>query len=61
MLLDKNKTLATSIVILLVISMAATTMLMPNTSAHTPTWQIPTYAYIVASPETVGVGQSINI
>ena len=61
MLLNKNKTAATSIVILLVLSMAATTMLMPNASAHTPAWQIPTYAYIVASPETVGVGQSINI
>ena len=29
---------------------------MPTASAHTPAWSIPTYAYISASPDPVGVG-----
>jgi hypothetical protein len=45
----------------LAFSMTASTILLPNITAHTPIWQIPTYAYIVAEPNPVGVGQSINV
>ena len=41
--------------------MSASTMLAPNTSAHTPLWQIPTYAYISAAPDPVGVGQTVSV
>jgi len=57
----KSRTAAISIAILFIISMGSSTMLIPNASAHTPAWQMPTYAYIVAAPELVGVGQSLNI
>ncbi len=57
----KNKTAAISIVILFIISMGASTMLIPNATAHSPPWQIPTYAYIVATPDPVGVGQTVTI
>jgi hypothetical protein len=36
-------------------------MLVPTTSAHTPAWNIPTYAYINASPNPVGTGQSVEV
>jgi len=35
--------------------------LIPSTIAHSPAWQIPTYAYIVAAPNPVGVGQLVHI
>ena len=36
-------------------------MLIPNANAHTPAWNIPTYAYIVAAPNPIGVGQTVHI
>ena len=58
----KNKSVAISIAILLTISMTASIMLiMPTASAHSPPWNIPTYAYIVAAPDPVGVGQPVQI
>ncbi len=57
----KNKTIAISIALLLTISMAASIMLIPTANAHTPAWSIPTYAYISAAPDPVGVGQSAHV
>ena len=53
----KNKTAAIAIAIFLMLSMSASMMLIPNASAHTPAWKIPTYAYIIAAPNPIGVGQ----
>ena len=36
-------------------------MLMPTAKAHTPAWQMPTFAYIAVAPNPVGVGQSVSI
>ena len=36
-------------------------MLIPNASAHTPAWNIPTYAYIFAAPDPIGVGQTTHV
>jgi len=52
---------AIAISILLIVSMGASTMLVPNTSAHTPGWNIPTFAFINAAPNPVGVGQKAYI
>ena len=57
----KNKTAAIAIAIFLMLSMAASMMLVPNTSAHTPAWSIPTYAYINVAPDPIGVGQKVNV
>lgn len=57
----KNKTAAISIAMLLIISIGASMTLIQSASAHTPAWQIPTYAYVTAEPNPVGVGQTINI
>ena len=47
--------------ILLSISMAASITLIPNANAHTPAWNIPTYAYIIAEPNPIGVGQTAHV
>ena len=61
MQIAKNKTLAIAIAIFLMFSMSASMMLIPNVSAHTPAWTIPTYAFITAAPNPIGVGQQTYI
>ena len=48
---------------LLTFSMTASTVLviLPTASAHTPAWTIPTYAFVWASPNPVGEGQTVSI
>ncbi len=57
----KTKTSAITIVIFLIISIGASTMLLPTTSAHSPAWQVPTFAYVQAVPNPIGVGQTATI
>ena len=61
MKLLNNKTIAIAVAIFLMLSMSASLLLVPTASAHTPPWQIPTYAYINASPNPVGVGQGVEV
>ncbi len=56
---SKTKTIATSLFLML--AMAATLIAVPLANAHDPPWTIPTYAYIVVSPNPVGVGQSVFV
>ena len=56
-----NKTLAISIAIILMVSIGTSIMLLPNASAHTPPYSIPTYAYIVAAPSPIGLGQTAHV
>jgi hypothetical protein len=58
---NKNKTLAITIALLLTLSMVSSMMLMPNANAHTPAWSIPTQAFIVTAPNTVGVSQTVHV
>jgi PQQ-like domain len=57
----KNKTLAIIIATILVTSMAITLVDLPSANAHTPSWQLTTYAYIYAAPNPVGLGQQTLI
>ena len=41
--------------------MSASVLLIPLTAAHTPSWQIPTFAYINVAPDPVGVGQEVLV
>ena len=41
--------------------MSASTMLVPNASAHSPAWQVPTYAFINVAPNPAGVGQTVTL
>ena len=49
--------MAILIAAILTISMGASTMLIPNAGAHTPAWNIPTYAYVNATPNPADIGQ----
>jgi hypothetical protein len=53
--------MAIAIAILLMLSMSASMMLIPNASAHTPAWQIPTYAFINVAPNPAGLGQAVTV
>ena len=57
----KGKAFAILIAALLTFSMTASLVLMPTASAHTPGWNIPTYAYIFAAPNPIGVGQTTHV
>jgi hypothetical protein len=57
----KNKTVAISIAMILTLSMSASMILLPNSNAHTPPWEIPNYCYLQAAPNPVGVGQSVAV
>ncbi len=41
--------------------MTASVILLPNVSAHKPPIQVPTYAFINAAPQPIGVGQTATI
>ena len=56
----KNKIAAITIVIFFILSMT-TSISLPNTSAHSPPKTIATYAYIVVSPNPVGIDQSVRV
>jgi len=57
----EKKFLAIALALVLFASIAASTMLVQPTTAHTPSWNIPTFAYIQISPNPVGVGQQVNV
>jgi hypothetical protein len=52
---------AVAIAVFLTLSIGASMIMMPIANAHTPAWQIPTYAFIMAVPDPVGVGQYTHI
>jgi hypothetical protein len=56
----KNKLIAILAIALLTISMSSL-LSMQLAEAHTPAWQIPTYAYINVAPDPVGVGQQAAV
>jgi hypothetical protein len=58
---SKNNKKLFSLAIVLMLSMVASMMLVPQANAHSPPWQIPTFAYVQAVPNPVGVGQSAYV
>ncbi|MCW4044901.1 MAG: PQQ-binding-like beta-propeller repeat protein [Candidatus Bathyarchaeota archaeon] len=59
MKMPKNKTATTTLIALFLTVAIAASLALPVANAHTPSWTIQTYAYVVASPNPVGVGQSV--
>ena len=51
----------TILALLLVLTIGASLAFTPNTTAHTPKWDIPTFAHIFASINPIGVGQTTQI
>ena len=54
-----NKKAFFAIALTLVMAFSASAALMSSANAHTPAWNVPTYIYITAQPNPVGVGQQI--
>jgi hypothetical protein len=57
----KSKTMAILIAALLTFSMTASMTLLPNASAHSPAWQIPTESFLNVAPNPIGVGQGLTV
>ncbi len=57
----RNRITAILIVILLSISIGSSIIQVPTISAHDPSWNIPTYAYVQGAPDPLGVGQTSTI
>jgi hypothetical protein len=57
----KNKKSVLAIALILILAISVTASLMPFANAHTPAWEVPTYAYLSTAPNPVGVGQLVNI
>jgi hypothetical protein len=57
----KSRTTATAMALFLALTIAATAVALPTANAHTPAWNIPTFAYINISPNPVGVDQTATI
>jgi len=58
---SRNKMTATAIATFLALSIVVTMVALPIANAHTPIWQIPSWCYIMLSPDTVGVNQQVLI
>ncbi len=57
----KTKTSALALALLLIISMGTAMILLPSANAHSPSWQIPTFAFIQVVPNPIGVGQTATV
>ena len=57
----KNKTLAALIVFVLLSTIAIPLVVLPVANAHSPPWNVPSFAYLVVSPNPVGVGERVSI
>ena len=55
------RNLVSAIVLLLIISISTSMLQLPSTDAHTPSWEIPTFAHIYAATNPIGVGQTAYI
>ncbi len=56
-----NKATYVTITAFLLLTMSTSLFFLPSTSAHDPPWTISTYAFIVVSPNPVGVGQTAYV
>jgi hypothetical protein len=57
----KTKPSALAIAIFLIITIGTSMMLLPTTNAHTPIWQVPTFAFVQVVPNPIGVGQTATV
>ena len=57
----KNQKATIATVIFLIIAISTSMAFLPSSDAHTPIWTFDSYAYLVASPNPVGVGQTVAV
>ncbi len=56
-----KKTMTSIITAILLLTISSQMLLLPSTNAHTPSWTIPSFAYVSVAPTPVGVGQTVQI
>jgi len=56
-----SKLQKTIVALFLILAMAIPITALSTVSAHDPTWQVPTFAYVQAVPNPIGVGQTASI
>jgi hypothetical protein len=59
--MQKDKITAIATTLILLFSIAASAMFIPNVSAHDPAWDISTFPHIYAATDPVGVGQTAYV
>jgi hypothetical protein len=59
--ISKNKKISLLTIALILTMTASAILTIPTASAHTPTWQIPTFAFMSVTPNPVGVNQRIDV
>jgi hypothetical protein len=52
---------ATTMAFVLVFAIAFSLVALPNSNAHTPSYKIPTTAYIHVLPNPIGLGQTATV
>ena len=57
----KSKKILSAIALFLMLTMIAPLTMLSTTSAHTPPWTIPSFAYVSVAPSPVGVGQTAQV
>ena len=57
----KSKFFVLAIAAILLVSMGTAILELPLANAHTPAWQVPTFAYVQAVPNPIGVGQTATV
>ncbi len=57
----KSKKLLFSLAAILLLTLSTVSAVLPIANAHTPAWRVPTFAYVVATPDHVGVGQQLAL
>ncbi|MCW4003766.1 MAG: PQQ-binding-like beta-propeller repeat protein [Candidatus Bathyarchaeota archaeon] len=58
MKINKTKSIAIFVAILLSASTAVSISMLPTASAHDPPWTFPSYPFVVPAPDPIGVGQT---
>ena len=58
MKISRDKTKSSTAALLFVLTMAATLVALPTANAHTPPWDVRTYAFVTVEPDPIGVGQT---
>jgi outer membrane protein assembly factor BamB len=56
-----KRKMCSMITIILMLTMTVPLTFLSTTNAHTPPWNIPSFAYIAAQPSPVGVGQRVMV
>ena len=59
--LATNNKKAITIALILTLTITALIVALPVANAHDPPWTVPTNAYVIATPNPIGVGQPISI